>query len=237
MKQEHNQLAAQDYANVRAAGQQALADHRLCPELPPEDGELRWGISAVFRPAPEQGEPFLRLIETLKSLGGPDQFWYPADGLHSTIHSIEPFRFDVLPSDKSVAIYADALKDAAVKTVKARSVDITYRGISASPAGVIAQGWPVTDDLIRLRHAFHENLKMQGDICDVIKDRIRRTAHISLGVFRHPLLADHAAFAQFINDHADHPFGTLRFDQIDIVHYRFEKGSNIKVINLVRLPL
>jgi 2'-5' RNA ligase len=205
------------HADIHAAGRRALLEDRVAVDPLPSDGGARWGISAVFRP-PAWSSALTLCASDLARLLGHGHAIYEPGSLHVTLRQFENHRASVSTDDAHVRAYVDALSS----VVGRRSpVTIDLRGLAASPAGIVVQGWPV-DDLQALRRALHNALvaagvRPTGPESD--RDRIRETAHASLAIYGGQP-RDPVALATFVDAHRRTDFGRYRFESVSIVGYR-----------------
>jgi hypothetical protein len=211
---------------------QASAEVPLLDPLPVEGG-LRWGISAVFRPR-AWSAALQRCAAELAKLMGPEHFVYGPDSMHVTLRQFEGYRAEVRRDDAQLRMYGDALFTFASRQAP---VKIDLRGLTASPAGAIVQGWPITD-LDDMRSDLHRQLEASGaPLLGPEKERsdLRRTAHASLSIYGGPV-ADTSALMGFIDAHRATPFGEQCFDRVWLVGYRRTRAS-VELIEYASFPL
>lgn len=204
------------YDEVWSRGREALVADRPSPDPLPVEGGIRWGISAVFRL--RSWSPMLVDCATrLQALIGPNHFVYGPQSLHITLQQFEPYRARVAVDDGRVRVYRD---DLAAVAARRTSVRIRLRGLSASPAGVIVQGFPLTDlqalrvDLYRQRVA--SGLPLRGPEAD--RATLRTTAHASLAVYG-GRVEPPAELIAFIDERRETDFGEQVFERLDLVGY------------------
>jgi hypothetical protein len=207
-----------EYDRIAADGMRTLLTGQAVPEALPTDGEPRWGVSAVLRPAGQTAASMMQLIAELGLLADEEHLWYAESGLHTTIRSIEPFRTIVPGDDKAVAGYFDALVRVASATPH---IGIEYRGVIASPSGVLVQGLPQSAALQECRERLHAEIqdKVPANAMELKSRRV--TAHVSLGVFRNSQLHQPRQLADYIKARKELPLGLVTYDHIDLVRYHF----------------
>ena len=139
--------------------------------------------------------------------------------MHTTVRSIEFHWPGVTGEDAAVRAYAEILDEIAGHC---GSIRIAYRGLTASVGGVLAQGWPVGDELYDIRRAFREKLSGRGLSGGPEAERNRRTAHASLVTFaetpRYP-----KALVEFLECNRRTPYGVAGFDSVEAVRYERTK--------------
>lgn len=221
------------YDEIWSHGRDALMNDRVAPDPLPHEGGMRWGISAVFRPV-EWSSSFADCQHELTKLLGPGHIVYGPESLHVTLQQFEGFRDDVTDDDLVVRIYAEALRGMAKHWMP---VTVALQGLTASPAGVLVQGWPPAD-LQTSRADLHarveaSGLPMRGPEAD--RTRLRRTAHASLAIYGGPV--DRADdLVAFIEDRRETDFGEQRFDRVWLVGYRRAHDA-VELIEYDAFPL
>ncbi len=205
------------YDRIAATGAAALATGAVVPDPLPSDGDERWGISAVFVPAP--WPPALaRVADELAVLLGPAHVVYRPDALHVTLRQFEGHRSDVPDDDGLVQACRAVLGAFAAAT---RPVVLTLRGLVASSTGIVVKGWPGFD-LQAMRRDLQRRLEAAGvPMAGPERGRgsLRRSAHASLAIFGGALERP-AALAAFVARHADTDFGRHAFDHVRLVGFR-----------------
>lgn len=208
-----------EYEGLWTGSRQLLAAGRVTPDTAPVESSGRWGVSAVLRPTGDVAATLAGVSETLAGFTGRRQTLYGPSNLHTTVRSIETYRAGVTDEDAAVRIYAEILDRIAGRRGPIR---IAYRGLTASASGVLAQGWPVGDELYRLRRTLLEKLSDRGLSGGPEAERTRRTAHASLVTFaaspRYP-----EALVEFIEANRRTPYGVASFNSVEIVRYERTK--------------
>jgi 2'-5' RNA ligase len=221
-----------DYDGLWARSKERLAAGRVVADRPPPSIGRRWGIAAVLRPSPEVASSLSAVACEISRLAGERQLVYEETNLHTTLCSIESRRLSGSPDEDRVRRYAEALREAAEK---ARPVHVSYRGLTASLSGVLAQGWPTDGSLQELRHAVYAGLEAQG-LAIPEWSSPRRTAHATLVVFANPLHAP-SALARLVEENRNTNFGACVFDAVELVRYdRTEHTAKLIPLARVLLP-
>ena len=178
-----------------------------------------WGVSAILRPTGDVAATLADVSETIAGFTGKRQTLYGPSNLHTTLRSIEFYRSGVTDNDAAVRAYAEILAGIAGRY---SSIHIAYKGLTASVGGVLAQGWPVGNELYKIRHAFQRELSDRGVSGGPEAERTRRTAHASLVTFAEtPCYPE--ALVKFIEANQRTPYGVASFDSIEIVRYERTK--------------
>ncbi|MFJ8046265.1 2'-5' RNA ligase family protein [Kitasatospora sp. NPDC096147] len=200
------------YRDLSSAADRALRSAAHHPDPVPTDGDPRWGLSLVLRIEGEVRDALCAELAALAAARRAPHLVYAPEHLHSTVRSLEGFRDEVPPG--LVDRYAALVREAVAGLPE---IEIDFRGLGASEGGVFACGYAgpgLTELRERLRRARPASDRPGGD-----GDRVRDTAHVSLMVFRPPLvpepgLADHVAARR------DTAYGTVRVRSLSLVRYR-----------------
>jgi 2'-5' RNA ligase len=193
-----------------------------------EQNDRRRGLTLRARPGPDLVARIEAFTAPLRECV-PDQYFTPASDLHLTVMSIinchEEFRYEALPA----AAYVAAIRSCV------RKFRIRFRGITASPAGLLLQGFPLTDQLQELRDGLRKEIAA-AQLQNTIDARYAtRTAHITLMRFRQPQ-ADLNRFVRFISMHRETEFGTMEFRELELVHNDwYHKKDRTEVIETFAL--
>ena len=212
---------AATYDALWATGRPALAAGRVDPEPLPVEPTVRWGISAVLRPRPWPRALAACATECASLLGGHGVV-YDERNVHITLRAIEGYRDDVAIDDADVRAYRDVLAAVFRRTPPIR---VRLRGLTATPAGVLVQGWPHAD-LQVVRHALYERLVERGLASrglEATPATCRTTAHATLALFEGPL-AEPARLVELIDAHRTTDFGEWVFPELWLVGYRRTAG-------------
>lgn len=205
-----------DYQRMWNESKEQLKKGKIDTDPVPDNSSRRWGVSIVIRPTEPALSKLVNTADEIAKFAGSDQIIYDDSNLHTTIRSIEFQRLEVDENDEKVKEYEEALR---VVTEKFGSIKISYKGLTASKGGVMAQGWPLDDTLQEIREAFHEELEKRGLLGGPEEVSIRQTSHASLAVFTQPL-ADPEGLVNYLQDNRETDFGTCEITQIDLVRYR-----------------
>lgn len=153
---------------------------KVDPHLQQLEGDRRRGISLIARPGREVSQQFSAMIDSIRQ-HEPDQYFYRPGDFHVTVMTLI-----------SAAVQFD-LAQAAVETYHSvfarlfnqhRPFIIRFRGLTASPAAVLAQGYVDDNYLNRLRAAIRQELRTVG-LAGSLDTRYRIvTSHVTLMRFR-----------------------------------------------------
>lgn len=99
------------YESIWSKGKAALMNSLIALDPLPEEGEMRWGLSAVLRP--DVWHPNLKACaRELATILGDGSFIYGPNGLHITLRSFEGYREYVAKDDEYLQGYVDAISHA-----------------------------------------------------------------------------------------------------------------------------
>ncbi len=143
----------------------------------------------------------------------PDQYFYPENELHLTILSIisciEGFRL----TDIDSAAYREIIREA---TRHIGPLEIHCKGITASAACVVVQGYPLNDQLEALRDGLRVALG-NSSLSTTMDSRYKlATAHSTIARFQAPLRNSHRLI-ELLRDYRDYDFGVYKVHQVDLV--------------------
>ena len=208
------------YDRLWRDGRAALAAGTPHVDPLPVEGGARWGISAVLRPT--AWPPALtRCTTDVRSLMGTESVLYDPAGFHLTVRQFESHRTTVPRDDAAVRAHADALRALARDT---GALALTLRGLTASPGGVLVQGWP-RFDLEGLRRRLQRLLEETGSPMtgpETTTATLRTSAHATLSLFTAMFpthVARRAALSAYIDAHRDTFYADLLFDRLWLVGY------------------
>jgi 2'-5' RNA ligase len=114
----------------------------------------------------------------------PEQYCYQPHELHVTVLSLFTANPNIERYLERLPRYQAVLQTA---LVDAAPFEIVFRGVTASPAAVLVQGFPVGDGLEQLRERLRSSLAAAGFGADLDQRYRIRTAHMTLLRFRSPL--------------------------------------------------
>jgi 2'-5' RNA ligase len=173
--------------------------------------DLRRGVTIIFRPSPSVGDAVVHFIRQLAGIC-PDQYFYRPEELHVTVLSIisgtEFWQREFGRVGDCRRIISDVMR-------RHRSFKINFRGITASPASVMIQGFPTGDGLAAIR----DDLRMafgQNGLGDMPDRRYKITgAHMTIMRFR-KLCPDSKRLAAFLKESRERNFGESKIVNIQL---------------------
>src|ERR1022692_1422543 len=219
------------YRYIWAASEPSLrrGDHK--PDSIPLHGDRRWGLSLVLRVDGSVRDRLRTELAALASLRHAPHLVYSADHLHSTVRSLEGFQ-DEVPASQ-IEHYAAQLRRVARGLAP---IEIEDAGLSGSAGGILACGYP-SDSLITLRQRLLEDQLPLGalGVEPAYGTMIRDTAHVSLMIYRPPLLPE-TAIADYVSSRSERHFGTITVTSLSLVRYNPTLES-VCLTELASIPL
>ena len=188
--------------------------------------DRRYGITLLLRPDPPAREKISAFLDKARSIE-PNQYFYPPGDLHVTVLSIiscyTGFRLEDIDPDAYRAVIAEAL-------AACPPFEIRLQGVTASPAGILIQGFPEGPGLgnirDRLREAFGASALQQS----IDKRYVLRTAHLTVIRFRERC-ANEAAFLDLLEVSRETDFGVLRVTALDLVaNDWYQRSARVKLL-------
>lgn len=207
-------VAQQVYDRLWAEAEAAFRQDaiQLDPYLEYPEIDRRRGLCLVARPSAATGAEFAGFVARLQALE-PEQYYYKPSEFHVTvltlINAYASFDLEAVPLDR----YRTALE---AVLCRQPALSIRFRGITASPAAVMIQGYAAGDALNLLRDTIREALGRAG-LGDGIDVRYRiTTAHSTCMRFRAPL-RNPGALYDLLAGARDHEFGTSTIGGVDLM--------------------
>lgn len=153
------------------------------PWLTSPDDDARRGLTLVARPSAAVSGALRDFLERLQRIE-PEQYYQPGSDLHHTVLSLFTATADHAPYMAHLPAYQDAVAEVAAATPPF-AVDV--RGVTLTPAAVLAQGFPCDGTLASVRDRLRGALAARG-LGGALDRRYRLvTAHLTLVRFAAPL--------------------------------------------------
>ncbi len=189
------------------AGQVQTDPYLIHPET-----DFRRGITLITRLTPEVRGQFSSLLDSLKAQE-PEQYFYQPSQFHLTMMTLilasAEFALPQVPIATYHSIFLNLLP-------QFRRFTLHFKGITASPSSVMAQGYVDDNYLNNLRTAIRQALQPAG-LADRLDVRYKIvTAHITLMRFRSQL-RDLPGFMATLAAARHHDFGLAAVERVDFV--------------------
>lgn len=201
-------------------------------DVPPGDGDRRWGVSVLMRVEGGLAERLDAEAGELAALAGPGHWPTGALGsAHLTVFSLEPHRVGVGPDDPAVERYAEATARAAAGT-PAPAFDVV--GLALTPGGVVARCLPANPVAAGLRAAVNAALGAEAFETGYRGDQWWS----SLLHFAAPV-AEPEALVAHVAQRRDRSLGRFTARALDLVRYEYRqaaRGAGMVPISLASTP-
>ncbi|MCX2741177.1 2'-5' RNA ligase family protein [Pontibacter anaerobius] len=173
----------------------------------------RMGLTLLLRPDKQTKQQIQAFLSELRAID-PAQYYYPDSDIHVTVMSIIPCYSGFELGQISVPDYVELIR----KSIPAHSrIEISFKGITASPSCVMVQGFLSDNTLNHLRDNLRANFR-DSDLEQSIDKRYAiQTAHATVARFRAPL-RDTEAYLRVLEKYRNHDFSTFTVDTLELVH-------------------
>ena len=201
------------YAAMREAALRQFAHGAADPDpLIDSAQDNRRGLTLLARPPAPITQAIAALLAELRR-AEPTQYYYPATDLHLTILSVISCHPGFTLAAVDAASYRRVVR-AALQATPPFTIELA--GLTASPGGILVQGFPPDDSLETLR-ATTRALFQQSGLPQSIDRRYRlQTAHLTIARFRtRPL--DYQALIDFVNKYQNQFIGSFEVTSLELV--------------------
>lgn len=185
---------------------------QIDPHLSDKTDDLRRGVTLIFRPSPAVCDAAAAFVDHLAAIC-PDQHYYRPEELHVTVLSIisgtELWQREIRRIPACHRIIKHILKNHS-------PFEIKFHGVTASPAGVMIQGFPVGKSLASIRDELRSAFTQNG-LGNMLDRRYKITgAHMTLMRFCKPP-ADLKPLLAFLRENRDTPFGQIEANRFQLI--------------------
>lgn len=214
-----------DAMRTAALSQLAHGEAELDPLLD-SPFDTRRGLTLLTRPPAAITMAIAEVLAKFQAID-PAQYYYPATDIHLTILSIiscySGFTLEAVDPTRYQAAVQAVLADC-------RPFTITYAGLTASPGGIMVQGFPQDAGLQNLRDATRKFFR-STDLAHSIDQRyVLQTAHSTVIRFRQPL-ADSAQLLATLGRYQQHFFGSFEVTTAELVFNDwYQRAANTQLL-------
>lgn len=172
--------------------------------------DKRRGLTIIGR---LQSEIVIRILDFLNEckLVEPNQYYYDGEDMHITILSIitclNEFNIENINKEKYVDIIKESIKVDG-------PLQISFKGITASPSCIMIQGFPMDNKLNSLRQQLRDNFKNSPLENSIDQRYILKTAHSTVIRFKNPI-TNKNLFVDCLNKYRNYNFGVSEIDSIE----------------------
>lgn len=197
------------------------SDHYEIDNLIESDKDNRFGITLLVRPPIEVKDRIQEFLEIFKKIE-PNQYYYPNTDIHITVMSIiscyDGFDIEKIDLPKYIKLIEKC-------TFEKKEINIAFRGISASPSGIMIQGFMDNNGLNNIRGKLRKEFK-NSDLEQSLDKRYSiQTAHTTIIRFKAEI-KQKGKFLQALNENINYDFGTFKVNKFELVYndwYQSEK--------------
>lgn len=195
------------------------------------DNDSRFGITLLFRPGQEVRERVQQFLLELQQLE-PEQYYYPESDMHVTVMSVISCHAGFSLSSIRVEEYVQLIQHTLQNF---RSFELNFRGVTASPSGLLIQGFPVADKLNALRNQLRENFRNTRLQQTIDARYVLQTAHITAVRFKTPP-QNAAAFLRNVQEYRKHDFGKTEVNELELVYNDwYQRKALVRLLSSFRL--
>lgn len=173
----------------------------------------RFGITLLIRPSIEIKERIQEFIQRIKKIE-PNQYYYPNSDIHITVMSIiscyEGFDIKMIDLGKYIELTEKCL-------LEKKDINITFRGITASPSGIMVQGFMDNNALNNIRDRLRKEFKSSNLEQSLDKRYSIQTAHSTIIRFRAEL-SQKRELIKVLNENINYHFGTFKVNKFELVY-------------------
>lgn len=175
--------------------------------------DRRFGLTLIIRPSNEIKTKIQDFLKNFKEIE-PNQYYYPNSDIHITVMSIISCYNDFDMSKIDVQKYIDLTEKCILKGI---DLNITFKGITASPSGVMVQGFMNNNELNDIRDRLRKEFKNSNLEQSLDKRYLIQTAHSTIIRFRKEL-SHKEKFLELLDNSINYDFGTFKVNKFELVY-------------------
>ena len=175
--------------------------------------DRRFGLTLIIRPSNEIKTKIQDFLKNFKEIE-PNQYYYPNSDIHITVMSIISCYNDFDMSKIDVQKYIDLTEKCILKGI---DLNITFKGITASPSGVMVQGFMNNNVLNDIRDRLRKEFKNSNLEQSLDKRYLIQTAHSTIIRFRKEL-SQKEKFLELLDNSINYDFGTFKVNKFELVY-------------------
>ncbi|QNF35568.1 mutarotase [Adhaeribacter swui] len=225
LKEHYQQLYNRSISKIQAG--QVEVDESIDS---PDDN--RRGITLLIRPPDYIKSKIQDFLHILRAVA-PEQYYYRQSDMHVTVMSLiscyPGFSLDKIAIADYVAIIQKSLANT-------RQFEINFKGIMATPASVLIQGFLHEPTLNDLRDQLRQNFKNSTLEQTIDKRYSIQTAHATVVRFRKKL-SHSEAFADLLEQYRHYNFGTFPVESLELVYNDwYQRQEKVRLLHVFKLP-
>ena len=188
----------------------------------------RFGITLLTRPSGKVKTNIQKFLEQLRSIE-PNQYYYKNSDIHITIMSIiscyRGFKLNNLQLSEYIRIIKQSL-------ISNANVEISFKGITASPSCIMVQGFMNNESLNIIRNNLRRNFKNTNLEQSIDQRYSIHTAHSTVVRFKEKL-TNKSEFLKMIDAFRNHDFGSFPVKSVELVYNDwYQKFEHIKKLHV-----
>lgn len=189
------------------------SDNYETDQLIDSDKDKRFGLTLLIRPSNEIKKEIQKFIKKFKEIE-PNQYYYPNSDIHITVMSIISCYNGFDMSKIDLQKYVELTEKCLLKGV---DLNITFKGITASPSGVMIQGFMSNSELNDIRDRLRKEFKNSNLEQSLDKRYSIQTAHSTIIRFKSEL-SQKEKFLELLNKNINYDFGTFNVNKFELVY-------------------
>lgn len=175
--------------------------------------DQRFGITLLIRPSETVKNNIQKFLTKLKQIE-PHQYYYNNSDIHITVLSVISCYNDFKLSNINPNDYVQVIEQSLVKNT---SLEISLKGLTASPSCIMVQGFPSNQFLDNIRENLRTNFKKSNLEQSIDKRYTIQTAHTTVVRFRKPL-NNKTTFVNTIEVYKNETFGSFKPKTLELVY-------------------
>jgi len=189
-----------------------ISDDYQIDKLIDSSFDKRLGITLLVRPDVQTKNKIQKFLNELKEIES-GQYYYPDSDIHITVMAIISCYEEFDPKDISIPKYIELIK----KSINSReSINIQFKGITASPSCIMIQGFPDNEGVNDIRNDLRINFK-NSNLQQSIDSRYSiQTAHSTVVRFRENFTRKQEYIA-VLEKYRNYNFGSFKVDRLELV--------------------
>ena len=189
------------------------SDNYQIDNLIDSEKDKRFGLTLLIRPSNEIKKEIHKFLKKIKEIE-PNQYYYPNSDIHITVMSIISCYNDFDMSKIDIQKYIELTKKCLLKGI---DLNITFKGITASPSGVMIQGFMNNNELNDIRDRLRKEFKNSNLEQSLDKRYSIQTAHSTIIRFKTEL-SQKEKFLEILDKNINYDFGTFKVNKFELVY-------------------
>ncbi|MEL7834664.1 2'-5' RNA ligase family protein [Fodinibius sp. Rm-B-1B1-1] len=172
----------------------------------------RYGVTLLARPSQQVKRNIANTLKEIRNVA-PYQYYYPESDLHLTILSI----ISCYPGFSLDQIDQAAYQEVVQSVINSIApLEVSFRGITASPSCILVQGFPKGDQLTILRNKLRKAFNHSSLQHSIDKRYELQTAHVTAVRFKTSLKSAEKFIAK-ITQLRDRYLGSCTINEVELV--------------------